>query len=195
MMKKEEGKTAEPAQAVTNPHDLLFRQTFCDPVLVEELVQKNLPPDVVESMDFSTLKFVKDTVVLHGLETRKDLLFEVKIKGSPSYLLFLLEHKSYIDGSAIYQMLRYIATLWEHDSKEKRSAPAKAIVPVLVYHGNQKTWTPSLDTKTRVKDFDSLPSHIQQGIPRFTHHLVNLNTEEDLSRYRSYLGWSLASFS
>ncbi len=188
-MKKKQRKPAQPEQAVrtvTNPHDLLFRQTFCDPVLVEELIQKNLPLDVVESIDFSTLRFVKDTVVIHSAETRKDLIFEVEVKGSPSYLVFLLEHKSYVDRLAIYQMLRYIAILWEHDGKVNPSAPAKAIVPVLVYHGAQKTWSPSLDTETRVKDFVNLPSQIQQGIPRFTHHLVNLMAEEDLSRYRSY---------
>ncbi|RMA71605.1 Rpn family recombination-promoting nuclease/putative transposase, partial [Petrotoga olearia] len=41
------------------------------------------------------------------------MLYKTKIKGQDGYIYILMEHKSYIEGKVIFQLLRYITSIWE----------------------------------------------------------------------------------
>ena len=127
--------------SVTNPHDHVFRQTFGQPEVAAGYFRHNLPEELLEHIDLETLERMPDTFVDPELHpSASDLLYAVdwlpdrnsgaEDGGKEKLLLYLLlEHKSYADPLAVFQLLRYMVRIWEKHCTEhpKADNPAAGV--------------------------------------------------------------------
>ena len=124
---------------IHQPHDRLFRAVFADPKEAAGLLQANLPPDIRDSFDWTTLALRSGTFIDEELrESQSDLLFQVDqtASGQPVSMYVLLEHQSSPDHWIRLRLLRYLCRIWEaelRDDPERREL--RPIVPVVFYQG------------------------------------------------------------
>ena len=77
-------------------HDGLFRFSFDKKNVADSFARENLPVEITQDLDFSTLTPDKDTFVDQKLSRcYADVLYHIRFKNSPAYLYFLFEHKSW----------------------------------------------------------------------------------------------------
>ena len=126
---------------LTNPHDKFFKETFARIEIARDFFTHHLPTAVVQSLALDTLDLQPDSFIDPELQAQfADLLYRVQLTDTPhetAYIYLLLEHKSYPDPDAPFQLLRYLVRIWERDLKKKE--PLRPIMPIVVYHG-QKRW-------------------------------------------------------
>ena len=104
-----------------NPHDRFFKEIFTRKEVITDFLRYYLPADIVEQLELSSLHYQKDSFVDKYLkEYYSDLLFKLNLKdGDPAYLYILLEHKSFEEKTAAFQLLRYMIKIWEMANKKK----------------------------------------------------------------------------
>ena len=52
------------------------------------------------------------------------------------FLYLLLEHKSYADPLAVFQLLRYMVRIWEkHCTEHPKEVKLPPVYPMIIYHG------------------------------------------------------------
>ena len=166
-------------EILSKPHDSFFKAGFSKTEVAENMLEKTLPKAVLDKVDLGTLKLSKDSFVDKKLNQYfSDLIYTVRIKdGTEIYLSFLLEHKSSVEHNTILQIMKYILGVWEAKLK-KINDPLPIVIPILVYHGEQKEWTPKLDIREMINNFFDLPKEIQEMIPVFKHFLLNITKYE-----------------
>jgi predicted transposase/invertase (TIGR01784 family) len=133
--------------SVTNPHDHVFRQTFGQPEVAAGYFRHNLPEELLEHIDLETLERMPDTFVDPELHpSASDLLYSADwlparnsgaVEGKEKLLLYLLlEHKSYADPLAVFQLLRYMVRIWEkHCGEHPKTTTLPPVYPMIIYHG------------------------------------------------------------
>jgi len=78
----------------------------------------------------SDLLFTVDYILGSGLEEKRENLL----------LYLLIEHKSYPDRMALFQLLRYMVRIWErHCAEHRKSTALPPVYPLILYHG-RKPW-------------------------------------------------------
>ena len=94
-----------------------------------------LPSLLREKLDLSTLRVISPDHTDSSLRNhRADVLFEVRYRSKKKLLIYLLlEHKSYRDAKASFQVLRYIVHRAEDWLRQKQ--PCHCILPVVIYNG------------------------------------------------------------
>jgi hypothetical protein len=122
-------------------------------------------------------------------ETRPDMVYKVPILGTGDCVSFyiIIEHKSFDDHSAIYQVWQYIGQLCFQDvekrltnpkTKKRRNWPKNfqlsPIIPIIIHHGSQ----PFTGATQLVKLFYPLPG-AEEYLPHLQAILVDLSTMED----------------
>ena len=129
---------------ISNPHDKFFKETFTRLEVAQDFFANYLPPSVVAVLDLDSLNLQSGSFIDPDLQEQfADLLYRVALHdGGDAYLYLLLEHKSYPDPLAPFQLLRYLVRIWERDSREGEGL--RPIVPILVYHGRER-WQVALD--------------------------------------------------
>lgn len=120
-------------------HDALIRFVFGDPAQMAELLRAWLPAAFVDAVDWATFRRVDGTFVDKALkERRTDMLFEGRIGERPVLFHVLGEHKSIAEPWTALQMGGYSLRILEAWLARNRDAMAvPAIVPVVVYHGDE----------------------------------------------------------
>lgn len=129
-------------QKINNPHDVFFKCFYGNPGTAAEFLRHNLPVEIAETIDFSTIESVKDSFVSEGLERFfADLVFECDLKdGAPASIYILFEHKSAPEPACAIQVLRYMVMLWEkHLTDKNRLGDLPIVLPVIIYHG-KRAW-------------------------------------------------------
>lgn len=132
-----------------NPHDSVVRQVLGRPEVAVGYFRHNLPAELVEKLDFSTLDRMQDSFIDPELHpSASDLLFTVDYvagdgeeeKREKILLYLLIEHKSYPDRMTLFQLLRYMVRIWERYCAENRKdAALPPVYPLILYHG-RKPW-------------------------------------------------------
>ena len=102
-------------------------------------------------IDIDTLEPQKESFLDEKLkEEFSDLLFRVMINDKEGYIYFLFEHKSYKDRMVIFQVLKYMVSIWESKIQEDRDIrkidgkvnsgeiELPIILPLVVYHDEGK---------------------------------------------------------
>jgi predicted transposase YdaD len=167
---------------MSGPHDLLARYTFAHPERAAAELHAVLPPHVVSSVDWSSLRREPGSVVDPQLrETESDLLFTARLhSGHPLLLYVLLEHQSSVDRWMALRMLRYVVRQVERWRQEHPDSPLlPVIIPLVMYHGETGAWT----APRRVEDLFALPEgeeHRERWralLPRFEYLLDDLTAE------------------
>ncbi len=161
-------------ESLTNPHDRFFKDLFTRQEAAQDFLHHYLPSELVALLDLSDLQISKDSFVDPDLQEHfSDLLYQVSLKGGQETSIFVLfEHKSYPDPLIALQLLRYMVRIWEQALKQQK--PLLPIVPMVVYHGQQK-WQVALDFAALF----NLPEVMKPYIPDYRYWLCDLNQYSD----------------
>lgn len=123
-----------------NPHDAFFKHFMTKPEIAADFLRQHLPPEVLAETDLSALVLQKDTFVDEALrEHFSDLIYQAPWKaGGVIHIYLLFDHKSYVDGWVLLQLLRYKVFIWEKD--KLTAGVLTPVIPLVVYHGATQ-WT------------------------------------------------------
>ncbi|MEL7341984.1 MAG: Rpn family recombination-promoting nuclease/putative transposase, partial [Bacteroidota bacterium] len=113
-----------------------------------------------------------------------DVVYSAKVNKQEVKLVFLLEHKSYVERQPYLQLLEYMMGIWRKDVQagKKKLTP---VVPMVIYHGKE-IWS-----------YQSFSDYFQHGdieeliafIPSFDYFLTNLSREADDEIMEKYDGF------
>jgi hypothetical protein len=171
-------------------HDAFFEETFGMPSLGSAFLKRVLPRKLRKQLDFDQLTVVKTKFrdVLFR-ETRPDIVYNVPIIGSDEYVSFhvIVEHKSFDDHSAIYQVWQYVAQLCVQDVEKRLIDPKmkkrrkwsknfrlSPIIPIILHHGEK----PFTGETQLVNLFYPLPG-AEEYLPHLQAILVDLSAIEE----------------
>ena len=157
---------------ITNAHDKFFKEVFTRKDTAEEFLRHYLPENIVGLLDLDSLEYTKDSFVdRHLKEYFSDLLLRLYLNdGSPGYVYILFEHKSYLERSIAFHILRYMVKIWE----KKNDHGFPVIIPLVLYHGETR-WRVGLNFRDL---FDS-PEEIASFIPDFQYLLWDASGYSD----------------
>ena len=180
---------------LTNPHDVTFKKLFSNIEIAKDIIEKNLPQEILQDLEINTLEKLEGSFINEKLkETFTDIIYKVKIKNKETYIALLLEHKSYKDRLTIFQVSRYIIDLWSKIIESgKKELPA--VIPIVIYHSKSK-WDYKTDTRELIADYNELPKYLKDRLPVLKHDLINLaeHTEEDIKQYKPLTKMVIRSF-
>lgn len=162
---------------IQNPHDKFFKETFGNIEIAKDFLKNYLPVEIVKIIDVSTLEPQKDSFINEDLqETFSDMLFRVDMNHSEGYIYFLFEHKSYTSRNISFQLLKYMIEIWEAKIKKENCNVLPMIIPLVIYHGNDK-WNVQRMLSDMIVGYQGLPKEVQKYIPNYEYILY------DISRY------------
>ena len=135
-----------PMSEISQPHDRLFKALLSTPETAGALLREYLPHEVVRLLAPEPPQLVEGSFVEENLRPYySDRLFEVKtISGRSICFYVLIEHKSFEDGKAGWQIFRGISAFLEQKARENekwRQLPA--VLALLVYNGAQEWRIPN----------------------------------------------------
>lgn len=149
---------------LNNPHDAFMKSLLGDISVAREFLLQFLPLSLREQLDFSRLTAGKSSFVTQELkEVFSDAVFEVGMKedgGKSCFVSILLEHKSYADERAPFQILLYLAQGYLEQWKKRELL--RPVVPLLFYHGAEN-W----ELRPVEAYFDGAYVGMLQYVPRF----------------------------
>lgn len=160
------------AEAVIDPHDNFFRESFSRRDVAEDFLHNYLPPTLVARIDWESLKISKDSFIEKALRKHfSDLAYSARHGAGEIKIYLLLEHKSHPDPWVSLQLLRYQVRMWELHRKQRPNEPLPPIVPLVLYHGERHWRTP--------QDFRALFGEVDEAltpyVPDFRHELCDLS--------------------
>jgi len=84
-----------------------------------------------------------------------------------------MEHKSYIEGKVIFQLLRYITNIWEekYDPKTKK---VPIIIPIVIYHGRE-VWNVETNLSNMVQGIEDLPDELKTYLPTYRYEICDFS--------------------
>ncbi len=105
-----------------SPHDRFTRASMTHPKVAEEFFKKNLPEKIQKMIDFSSLKFNKESFIDDHLKLQiADMLFSVNFNGKPGFIYLLVEHASTPQPLLPFRMLKYVIAIMEDHLKRTKS--------------------------------------------------------------------------
>lgn len=153
---------------MNNPHDKLFKETFTDVAVTKDFVRNYFPKSVLSVMDVESLELLNDSFIQDRLvDTRSDLLCQVKMNENPAYLYFLFEHKSFKEKNIALQLLGYMLEIWNRELEKAGATELPIIIPLLLYHGKEK-WDNPQTIGDLVDGDKELSPELKEYIPDFT---------------------------
>jgi predicted transposase/invertase (TIGR01784 family) len=114
--------------SITNPHDLIFKQTESHIENAMDYIRGTFPKNIVQNLDLTTLTLEQSSYTTEELkEFFSDLAFQCNYRGKTKIKITLLfEHKSFKPHLPHIKILRYMLTIWEMQLKEKQ-----ALTPII----------------------------------------------------------------
>jgi len=162
---------------VQNPHDKFFKETFSNVEVARDFIKHYVPENILKVIDVNTLEPQKDSFINEDLqEVFSDMLFKVRINKKKGYLYFLFEHKSYTSKNISFQLLKYMIEIWEAKIKKEKTDELPMIIPLVIYHGNDK-WNIKTTLGEMITGYKDLPEDLKKFTPDYEYLLY------DISRY------------
>jgi len=159
--------------ALNRPHDKLFKCVFGIKEYAADMLLNNLPADISDELDWESMELEPGSQVNHELaESFTDLRFRIKLREKLAVIYILLEHKSYTDQLAAWQILRNMVECWEKDRKNKKDF--RLIIPVVFYHGKEEWEFRRLNSL-----FPNAPANWKRFIPDFDYLILDLSVQEE----------------
>jgi predicted transposase/invertase (TIGR01784 family) len=158
-------KTNHPRHA----HNAFFTWFASNLHYARALLSCILPLALLQKLDLSTLRVVSPDHTDSRLRNhRADILFEVRYHSKKKLLIYLLlEHKSYRDTKASFQILRYIVHRTEDRLRQKE--PCRCIIPVVIYNG-LKPWAAARS----LHQIFQVPEECSEMFPQFRVSVLDL---------------------
>jgi predicted transposase/invertase (TIGR01784 family) len=160
---------------INNPHDRYFKAVFSKKDEAIDLIRNNVDVEISESLDFSTLKLENTSYVDDKLnEHFSDLVFSCKLKQEKILISILFEHKSYVPKFPHLQLMRYMMNIWDKQLKSKRTKYLRRILPIYIYHGQEK-WS----VKSFNENFGGTLELLNEYTPEFRYFIIDLSKFTD----------------
>ena len=143
--------------SLAQPHNNLMLAILEEPSRALSILRLGLAPWIVEQLaDEPPQPQDGSFVDQHLRATHSDKLFKVRFRDDQEHFVYVLfEHKSYSDPATALQVAKYKTRIWERyaQGRPERLRALPAILPLVVYHG-QQPWTapPSLAAMLAAKD-------------------------------------------
>jgi predicted transposase/invertase (TIGR01784 family) len=160
------------ADEIHHPHDLMVRAVLSDLAEATSFLQRHLPQEVSQALNWSTLTLLEGSFVDEDLRASEaDFLYEIeRLSGEESVWVYvLLEHQSTPDRWMRFRLLKYCCRIWDLSFREHPDQrELRAIVPLVFYQG-ARSWSYSSEfADLFVESVRDWP-----GVPRFSHELVD----------------------
>ncbi len=178
-----------------NPHDAYFKATFGKIDFAQDFLNHYLPQELINYINIESLAPEPNSYLTKELKEQfTDLIYRAEIAGEVAYITFLLEHKSYPDRMVIFQLLKYIITIWEEKIKkdiEEKKTQGKIlktavielplIIPLVVYHDKNK-WQIKRSLEEMIANYKKLPENIKKYIPNYEYLLIDLSSAQEYDK-------------
>ncbi len=160
------------AEEIHHPHNLMVRAVLSDVAEATSFLQRHLPQEVSQALNWSTLTLLEGSFVDENLRASEaDFLYEAQLVSSEDavWLYVLLEHQSTPDRWMRFRLLKYCCRIWDMSFREHPDQrELRAIVPLVFYQG-ERSWSYSSEfADLFVESVREWPS-----IPRFSHGLLD----------------------
>ncbi len=162
------------AKRINNIHDKFVKASFSDPERAVSFFEKNLPEDLLNEINLSTLHVINESYIQGNLsEHFSDIVFEVTLKdGDKVDLVLLFEHKSSPDKYVLVQVGHYVFSHWFKCISERKDL--KLIIPLIYYQGKKQWKVPELS-----RLFPKIKGTLSKYIPILKHIFIALNSLPD----------------
>ncbi len=167
---------------VVSPHDRVFRAGMGNVKVARDYFLKNLPKEILEVTDLSTLKLCSQTYVDEELKlSQSDVLYSVKIAKQAAYLYMLCEHQSKPDRLMPFRVVKYEINIWADHLKQFGGHELPLIVTTVFYNGREP-YTYSTD----FKDLLNAPKELIEIVWRQPFKLIDAHdiTDEEIRQYK-----------
>jgi len=163
----------------TNPHDMLFKETFSNIENAVVELRAALPSSLFERLDLASLEVVPGSFVDEDLSAvHSDLLYRVQLAGRPALVYVLLEHQSTVDTLMPLRLLGYLVRILERHAREADTAlPLPVVIPVVLHHSSTG-WT--APTSLQLFDVDALGPHVVSPQPNFCFTFDDISRASDV---------------
>jgi predicted transposase/invertase (TIGR01784 family) len=153
-------------------HDTGYKLLFSHAELVQQLLEGFAPTQLVELLDFSSLKLVNGSYVTPNMKQREDdVVWSVSMGESTLYLYILLEFQSTVDAAMPVRMMQYVSALYESLIKEKSINPNEGlppVFPIVLYNGDTR-W----QVATNIGELITCPSVLKPYQPNMAYYLLD----------------------
>ena len=157
---------------IHHPHDMMVRAVLSDLAEATSFLQRHLPQEVSQALNWSTLTLLESSFVDEALRASEaDFLYEIEriLDEESVWLYVLLEHQSTPDRWMRLRLLKYCCRIWEMSFREHPDQrELRAIVPLVFYQG-ERSWSYS----SEFADLFAEPVRDWPGVPRFSHGLID----------------------
>jgi len=173
--------------AVDNSFKLIFgdHRLFSDFLrdFIHIDVLKDVKPEDIEDMSERFLPLFQDN-------RDSDTVKRINLKGSPLFVIAILEQESTVNHRSSFKMLQYISLVldaWEKEVEKERPGASflkdfkyPPVLPIIFYDG-RNTWT----AERNFFDRTYMNTAFSKYIPKFEYELVNLNdySEEEIKGF------------
>ena len=175
------------AKKHSTPHDSLFKATMSHLSEAILFAKTFFPEHIWKNLDFSTFAPYPTSFTDEGLNDHYcDINYTCKWKDREGMVLlsFIFEHKSYWVAFPEIQLLGYLWQGYEYQLKQEKEAKKKKgskekkeavslIVPVLLYHGEERM------KETSFLDKLNVPASFERFYPKFDFIKVDLSEYTD----------------
>jgi predicted transposase/invertase (TIGR01784 family) len=129
------------------PHDSFAKGALSNIEVAKDLLKPNLPPDMVQRIDWGTFQLTNKSYVDDKLaQTHSDLVYKCRLKDQDEdvHLYVLIEHKYTPDELLAFWMLKYdVSLMQQHLDEDHTRLPI--IINVCLYAGPQSPYPYSTD--------------------------------------------------
>ena len=160
--------------SITNPHDLIFKQTESHLENAKDYLRGTCPPELIKNLNLEKLKLEESSYTTEELsEYFSDLVYTCVYRGKTKIKITLLfEHKSFKPDYPMFKILQYMINIWETQLKGKQALTP--IIPILFYHGKEK-WEP----RKLNEYFTGIDEYLKTFIPGFDIIFTNITKVSD----------------
>jgi predicted transposase/invertase (TIGR01784 family) len=158
-------------EKINNPHDKFVKDLLSDKEMAVSFLESYLPNEVLAILDLTTLEYVTTNFLTPEFhEYFSDIIFKVKSKCNIDsyYVSILIEHKSYPDNLALFQIGSYLCNAYINQSKQGQDF--HIIIPLIYYNGGKK-WA----VKTMEDLFGEMPAGLNKYLPSFSFEFLDLS--------------------
>jgi predicted transposase/invertase (TIGR01784 family) len=165
----------------TSPHDALVKRTLGDPRHAAGELRAVLPPELVDAIDWATLRRQPGSFVDPALGTRHtDVLFSAALQGREALLYVVLEAQRTADPTMPVRLLVYMARIYDDWLRRARGAQTAPplVVPVVLYHGD-RPWNRSTELIDAFELGGELAAAVRPYVPTYRFILDDLCATSD----------------
>jgi predicted transposase YdaD len=124
--------------------DVLFRYGYKYLEVARAALRYNLPPELVDSVDWTTLRYESEIIIDSERETIKDVLLSARLLGSreedPPHF-FLIEHQTTVPRLMAWRLLDYVRRVVEYClERHPESKRIAEVTPMVVYTRREQSW-------------------------------------------------------